>query len=97
MDPAHLLPSVTKIVLGVGEERQGPAESSGDLDVAYRQPLPRRQEAQSSEIALPCRIGTPNTARRPAARDGTDMQHGQDGSRSGSSNTLSTSHRPGFA
>ena len=61
MDPAHVLPSVTKIVLGVGEERQGPAESSGDLDVGYRQSPPRRQEAQSSEIALPCHIGTPDT------------------------------------
>lgn len=61
MDPAHLPPSVTKIVLGVGEERQGPAESSGDLDVGYRQSLPWRQEAQSSKTALPCRIGIPNT------------------------------------
>lgn len=61
MDPAHLLPSVTKMVLGAGEEWQSLAESSGDADMGCTQSLPQRQEAQGSEIALPCCVGTPNT------------------------------------
>ena len=48
MDPARLLPSVTKMVLGVGEERQGPTESTGDPDVGCRQSLPWRPWVQAA-------------------------------------------------
>lgn len=38
--PCHPLPPETKVVLGVREETQGPAESAGDPDKRYRRPRP---------------------------------------------------------
>jgi len=38
----HPLPPGTKVLLGMREEKQGPAESAGDPDKRNRQPPPLR-------------------------------------------------------